>query len=69
MRKKARLAEVQSDPHYNLYDIPPEVEVAMQFGIKSGEELDAICKHFKCEYYELDEVKVYTYRKMMNQQK
>ena len=63
------VAEVQSDPHYNLYDIPPEVEVAMQFGIKSGEELDAICKHFKCEYYELDEVKVYTYRKMMDQQK
>ena len=62
------VAEVQSDPHYSLHDILPEVELTARLGIESGEELDAMCKHFKCEYYELDEAKVYIYRKMVNQQ-
>lgn len=31
--------------------------------IASEEELEAICAHYKCEYYELDQLKVYLYQK------
>ena len=61
------VAEVRSDPDYGTYDIPPEVEFMLNAGIGSTEELDAMCKHFKCEYYELDEMKIYAYRKLMKQ--
>ena len=47
-------------------DIPPEVEFMARAGLESMEEMEAMCEHFKCEYYELDEMKVYTYRKFMN---
>ena len=63
------VAEVRSDPHYGSYDIPPEVEFMLHAGIGSTDELDAMCKHFKCEYYELDEMKIYSYRKLMKQEK
>ena len=33
------------------------------------DEMYAMCEYFKCEYYELDDLKIYKYRKMMNQQK
>lgn len=61
--------DVQNDPHYGSIDIPPEVEIMLRAGIESWDELDAMCEYFKCEYYELDELKVYAYRKLMNQQK
>lgn len=61
------VAEVRSDPHYGAYDIPPEVEFMLNAGVGSTEELDAMCKHFECEYYELDEMKIYAYRKLMKQ--
>lgn len=63
------VAEVRSDPHYGSYDIPPEEEFMLRVGIGSIDELDAMCKHFKCEYYELDEIKIYSYRKLMKQEK
>lgn len=48
------------------WDIPPEVEFMARAGFESMEEMEDMCEHFKCEYYELDEMKVYTYRKLMN---
>ena len=63
------VAEVRSDPNYGSYDIPPEVEFMLHAGIGSTDELDAMCRHFKCEYYELDEMKIYSYRKLMKQEK
>ena len=33
------------------------------WNISSEEELEAICTYYKCEYYELDELKVYLYQK------
>lgn len=63
------LADYHSDPHHKEYGIPPEVEFAISLGINSDEEMDAMCNHFKCEYYELDETKVYLYRKMIAEQK
>ena len=62
------VADIRSDPNYISSDIPPEVEFAVNLGIDSEEELDAMCNHFKCEYYELDETKVYLYRKLNKQQ-
>lgn len=56
------VAEVKSHPSY----IPPEVECAVNLGISSQEELDAICQYFRCEYYELDSEKVYIYRHNKN---
>lgn len=55
---------MKSDPCY----IPPYVEVATALGIDTDEELEAICNHYKCEYYELDEAKVYLYRKQVKKQ-
>ena len=53
------IIDIQSDPGY----IPPDIEIAMNLGIRSDEELDAICQHFKCEPYELDSFKVSLYNK------
>lgn len=39
------------------------LSVMNAFQIDSEEELDAICTYYKCEYYELDQLKVYQYRK------
>lgn len=50
-------------------DIPPEVEFMARAGFESMDEMHAMCEHFKCEYYELDELKVYKYRKLMGQKK
>ena len=33
------------------------------WNIASEEELEAICTYYKCEYYELDQLKVYLYQK------
>lgn len=52
------VAEVKSHPGY----IPPDVECAVNLGISSREELNAICEFFRCEYYELDSDKVYIYQ-------
>lgn len=55
--------DVNSDPR----NIPSDVEFALKLGINLDEELDAMCKFFKCEYYELDEEKVCIYRKQFQQ--
>ena len=39
------------------------------WNIASEEELEAICAHYKCEYYELDDLKIYKYRKLMDLEK
>ena len=49
-------------------DFPPEVEFMINANL-DHEEMHAMCEYFKCEYYELDELKVYKYRKRMSQQK
>lgn len=52
------VSDVQSDPHY----IPPDIEFALNLGISSDEEMDAICQYFKCELYELDSSMVRMYK-------
>lgn len=49
-------------------NIPSDVEFMARGGFESLDEMYAMCEHFKCEYYELDEVKIYRYRKLMKQQ-
>lgn len=39
------------------------------WNIESEEELDAICAYYQCEYYELDDLKVYKYQKLMKSKK
>lgn len=60
--------DVQSDPDFGKYDIPPEVEFMFHMNL-NPEEMYAMCEYFKCEYYELDDLKIYKYRKLMSQQK
>ena len=62
------VADVKSDPNFSKYDIPPEVEFMLGTNLNS-EEMYAMCEYFKCEYYELDDLKIYKYRKLMSQQK
>jgi hypothetical protein len=62
------VADVKSDPNFGKYDIPPEVEFMLRANLEQ-DEMDAMCEYFKCEYYELDDLKIYKYRKLMNQQK
>lgn len=59
------VVDVENDPCCGAYNIPPEVEFMARVGLESMDEMDAMCEHFKCEYYELDELKIYTYRKLM----
>lgn len=54
--------DVKSDPHYT----PAEIQIALDLGISSDEEMDAICQYFKCEPYELDDYKVSLYKKRNN---
>ena len=51
------VAEIKSDPHY----IPNQVMAAMSLGIHSEEDLDKICGHYACKYYELNEYMVKQY--------
>lgn len=49
-------------------DFPPEVEFMFNARLEP-DEMYAMCEYFKCEYYELDDLKIYKYRKLMSQQK
>ena len=60
------VSEVKSDPQYSQYDIPPEVEFMFFTGLNEDEMLK-MCEYYRCEYYELDELKIYKYKKMMDQ--
>lgn len=62
------VAEVKSDPDFGKCDIPPEVEFMFHANL-NPEEMYAMCDYFRCEYYELDDLKIYKYRKLMSQQK
>ena len=62
------VGEVQNNPFYRYNDIPPEVEFMLRADLEQ-DEMYAMCEYFKCEYYELDELKVYKYRKLMGQKK
>ena len=50
--------EVKENPDY----LPPRIEKAIDCGISSDEELDAICKYYNCKYYDLDRFMVDCYR-------
>ena len=62
------VADIKSDPDFGKYDVPPEVEFMFHANL-NPDEMYAMCEYFKCEYYELDDLKIYKYRKMMSQQK
>lgn len=53
------IIDVRSDDEY----IDPKIEKAMDYGIKSTEEFNAICEYYGCEYYQLNEFMVNEYRK------
>lgn len=52
------IVDIQSDPDY----IPPEIETAIELGIKSQEELDEICRYYDCLFFELNRGMVDYYR-------
>lgn len=52
------IVDIQSDPDY----IPPEIEAAIELGIRSREELDEICRYYDCHYFELNSSMVDYYR-------
>lgn len=56
------MAEVQADPHY----FPNQVMAAMSLGIRSNEDLERICEHYACKYYELNEYMVERYYESRN---
>ena len=51
------VAEIKSAPDY----LDPRTETAIQLGIASEEDLDAMCIHFNCKYYELTRQMVMEY--------
>lgn len=51
------IAEVQSDPNY----ISDRAMTAMCIGLHSEEDLDEICEHYACKYYELNSYMVCEY--------
>lgn len=50
--------ECHSNPNY----IPVHIDYAIDLGITSDKELDAMCKYFNCEYYDLTDWHVQEYR-------
>ena len=56
------VSDVRSDPCY----IPPDIEFALNLGMSSDEEMDAICQYFKCKLYELDSSMVRMYKMRNN---
>lgn len=53
------MIDIHSDPDY----IDPEIEAAIDCGIKSEEEMRAICKYYGCRYYQINRIMVEEYRK------
>ena len=56
------VTDVKSDPDY----IPRQVMAAMSLGIRSDEDLEKICEHYACKYYELNEYMVERYYESRN---
>lgn len=50
------------DVHSNPDGISPKIEKAIDCGISSSEELEAICNYYNCKYYDLDVFMVDCYR-------
>ena len=44
------VVDIKSDPHY----LPNSDRVAMSLGVKSDVDLQKICEHYACKYYELN---------------
>ena len=51
------VAGVKSDPRY----IPKQLMTAMSLDVRSEEDLEKICEHYACKYYELNEHMVEQY--------
>lgn len=58
---KDLVLEVKEDPDY----LPPRIEKAIDCGISSSEELEAICNYYNCKYYDLDAFMVEYYREQL----
>ena len=63
-------ATIQNEPmaakyaeYAEMEEISNMLNAMRAWDIESQEELDAICAHYKCEWHELDHVKVYLYQK------
>lgn len=59
---------VKTEEHYaSQYAEADEIirmfDMMRAYNIESEDELDAMCTHYKCEWYELDQLKVYLYQK------
>lgn len=62
------VADYQSNPDYLAYEKEmAEIEFLSHSGIASWDEVEAMCAHYKCEYYELDNMKIYAYQKRVKQ--
>ena len=54
--------DIHSDPNY----LPPDIEKAIDCGIRSDDELKKICDYYDCKYYDLDIFMVENYKKNAN---
>ena len=58
------VADIQSDPDY----VPLQVLTAMRLGLRSEEDLEEICEHYACKYYELNSFMVREYLRTHGEQ-
>lgn len=58
------MVDVQSNPNY----IPPDIEVAIDAGVSSSEEMDQICGYYGCKYYDVDRFMVEAFRNVEQSQ-
>lgn len=54
------------DLHSNPDYLPPRIEIAIDCGISSDEELEKICDYYNCKYYDLDKFMIDAYREQLN---
>lgn len=55
--------EPEADGYAEMEEIARMHNAMSAWKVVSEEELEEICAHYKCEYYELDQLKVYLYQK------
>lgn len=57
------------EEEYQNYGLKESDRIAIECGIKSTEELNAICEYFDCKYYDLDSFMVMAYREQIIERK
>lgn len=53
------MIDIRSDPDY----LDPEIEMIIDYGLSSEEQLNDICEYYNCKYYQLNELVIEQYIK------